>query len=143
MGVTVPAFSYAPSGFSSYAPPGYYTAPYSVANGGFSLSFVGTLSDARRKAALAAAVAKARQHATELAEVAGGRIGDLWSAVSDTNHTGGCDVMRAEPFIATTGMEMFPRADQAEVASQSPDLPEFTVHVHLAYRFSSKTTLQP
>ena len=109
-----------------------------VANGGFTLSFVGTLSDARRKAALTVATNKARQRAAELADIAGGRLGDLWSVESDIHHPTTGD----RPFD-TNDVISFPRADQPEVVFQSPDLPEFTVRVTLTYRFVSKNATNP
>ena len=117
-----------------YGPSSAYPAPtYPRTSNGFTLFFVGTLGDAQRKTAMAAAVSKARQRAAELAEIAGGRIGDLCSASSDTD----------SPFAPSYTVISFPRADQAEVVSQSPDLPELTVQTTLNYRFLSKTPANP
>ena len=110
-----------------------------VANGGFTLFFVGALNDAQRKAALTVATNKARQRAAELADVAGGRLGELWSVESDIHHP----TTREGPFDPTNDLISFPRADNPETAFQSPDLPEFKVHVTLTYRFLSKNATSP
>ncbi len=125
---------------SPYCTPSYPAPTYArIGNGGFTLFFVGTLGDAQRKTALAAAVSKAQQRAAELAEIAGGRIGDLCSASSDISHA-----MTTDPsFAPSYTVISFPRADQAEVVSQSPNLPECTVQTILNYRLLSKNPASP
>ncbi|MGO9114762.1 MAG: SIMPL domain-containing protein [Thermoguttaceae bacterium] len=131
-GTTAPAPNYMPQAYSS---PTYAR----LANVGFTLYFVGTLSEPQRKAAMTVAMTKAQQRAAELAETAGGRLGDLCSASSDINQ----GMLIEPPFPSVSGMTLFPRADQSEVVSQSPDLPEFTVRITLNYRLSCKNPANP
>jgi len=130
--VSIPVPNYVPSGVAS---PTYAR----FADGGFTLSFVGVLSDVQRKAALAVAMAQARQRAAELAEIAGGRIDELSFAENDTNHS----ISVGSPYTPTTDMVSFPRSNRSEMVSPSPDLPECTVRITLSYRLLAKTLTNP
>ncbi len=68
--------SYAPSSYPGTAPPTVYTVP-GGATAQPQLLFVGRLPEAQRKKALAQAVTRARQQATELAEAAGMTLGPI------------------------------------------------------------------
>jgi len=124
----------------NYLPPGVIGSTYfRVVKDGFALSFVGKLSDEQRKTAMAAAMAEARRRAKELAEIAGGRIGDLCSVSSHISNGATFEPPLSPSSVIITG----PQASHSEVVSQSPDLPEFTVEVSLAYRLLGKTATNP
>jgi uncharacterized protein YggE len=117
-------------------PTGYPTPFGAGTNGGFTLSFVGTLSDTRRKAALETAMARARQRAAELAELAGGGRGNLCYLASDISS----DINRGMPTVVyyTPNQAYFQSQDPSNVVGQSPDLPELTVQVTLNYHLVPK-----
>jgi hypothetical protein len=126
-GGPVPTSPYYSSPSSPYGSSRYIASTF---DGGFTLSFVARLSDAQRKGAIAAAIAKAKDRGSELAEAAGGRLGKIWSVTSDVNNelTGMATVLGP-----TTGTVVFPRTNDTEAASPTPDLPEFTVRVSVNY----------
>ena len=106
-------------------------APYfSFPTGGFTLSYVGTLDDAHRKAAFAAATAKARQRAAELAEAAGCGVGPVGSTMADINN----EMMNHSTVLGPmSSVIVSPRNAENEIVSQSPELPEFTVCVTINF----------
>jgi uncharacterized protein YggE len=132
----------------TYRSPGQAAPTYArVVKNGFTLSFVGALSDTDRKMALAAAMTAARRNADELAEIAGGRIGDLCSlsnCVSNGSTFEPPVISSSVPSRIPSFVRIpVPQANQSEVVSQSPDLPEFSVQVFLNYRLLNKNPVNP
>jgi hypothetical protein len=118
--------------------PSYRPTAYSYptnAESEFSLSFVGVLTDGQRKRATTVAMSNARQRAAELAQIAGMDLAETCSVASIISQSS----VRGGPVVALSPCSTsIPVFDQSEVVSQSPDLPEITVHVTVSCPVLSK-----
>ena len=113
-----------------YAMPPSYFRPISDCpfSGVFTLSFVGRLSDAQRKTALAAALGRSRQRATELAEAAGTSLGQPRNVSCEI---GVLSIIEQSIILGqSNAITQFPRMDESETSAPTPNLPEFTVRVN-------------
>ena len=112
---------------------GYATAVgVCVPNDGLELLYTGTtLSKSERKEALAAAMAKAKEQAAELAEAAGCRLGSLAKVsggLGDGAYVSGAS--------STPTPDFGPSLPENEVGSPSPELPEMGVSVTLQFHIA-------
>jgi uncharacterized protein YggE len=111
---------------------GYATAvAVCVPNDGLQLLYTGTLSKSERKEALAAAMAKAKEQAAELAEAAGCRLGSLAKVsggLGDGAYVSGASSTPTPDF----GLSL----QENEMCSPSPELPEFAVSVTLQFHIA-------
>jgi hypothetical protein len=127
--VSQPAFN---PPMAQVAVPGSYRTPggFEPGDGGLQLICTGTLSKSERKSALAAATAKAKQQAAELAEAADCHLGPLASVSGGFQE--GC-IGVAVP--SAYGPSMQPGNDDG-VVSFSPELPEVAVRVTLQFHIA-------